>query len=165
MKIRFYGACAEESLSKTAQSLVRLDSYPDQLGKLGNPDGFNTCDFHAGFYRIRTIRLRGRQNAAPAATLSGMLRIFAVLLTATGVALCAESADQGPLLVVQQLFDAMRTHDGTAVRSLFVPGAMLFSVRQDGTPDTTPFGQFADHVGSGKGVWLERIWNPKSLGA
>jgi hypothetical protein len=92
-----------------------------------------------------------------------MLRIFAVLLTATGAALCAESSDQGPLLAVQQLFDAMRTHDGTAVRSLFVPGAMLFSIRQDGTPDTTPFGQFADHVGSGKGVWLERIWNPKVM--
>jgi len=92
-----------------------------------------------------------------------MLRIFAALLVAQGIPLRAESADQGPLFIVQQLFDAMRTHDVNAARSLFVPGAMLFSVRHDGTPDATSFGQFADHIDSGKGVWLERIWNPKIL--
>lgn len=57
----------------------------------------------------------------------------------------------------------MKSHDSAAAASLFVPGATLASVGKDGKASVIPFEKFVEHIGSGKGSWLERIWNPQVL--
>jgi hypothetical protein len=84
------------------------------------------------------------------------------------VALCGATtilaADDGsPLATAQKLFDAMKAHDAAAAASLFLPGATLASVDASGKASVIPAEEFAKHVGSGKGEWLERIWSPKVL--
>jgi len=71
--------------------------------------------------------------------------------------------EQTPLATVQRLFAAMAAHDATGARALFVPEAVLFSVRPDGTSSATPYEKFLERVGSSKDAWLERIWEPKQL--
>lgn len=73
------------------------------------------------------------------------------------------AADDDPAAVVQQLFDAMATHNADAARALFTSDAMLLSVRADGTVANTPHEQFVEHVGSSKDAWLERMWKPTVL--
>jgi hypothetical protein len=63
----------------------------------------------------------------------------------------------------QRLFDAMASHNGEAVRALFVPGAPLTAVRADGAVSNSTSEQFASHVGAAKDAWLERMWNTKVL--
>ncbi len=75
----------------------------------------------------------------------------------------AASDDQSPAATVQRLFDAMSAHDANAARALFVPDAMLFSVRPDGTAVATPHDKWLGHLSASKDAWLERIWNPKLL--
>src|SRR6185369_5082498 len=85
-----------------------------------------------------------------------------LLLIASCLLACAAD-EQTPVATVQRLFDAMATHDAAAAKALFLPEAMLFSVRADGTPSATPFDKFADRVGAAKDTWLERIWEPTKL--
>lgn len=87
--------------------------------------------------------------------------VFVLLASALGMA--AQEKPDSPLAVAQKLFDAMHTHDGKAARDLFTPGALLLSVDDSGTLHSLPAAQFADHISSATGVWLERIWNPKVL--
>ena len=68
-----------------------------------------------------------------------------------------------PLTAVQSLFDAMPKHDGNTARTLFLPQAMLYSMRSDGTADGMASEKFVDRLSSAKGAWLERIWNAKTL--
>ena len=49
------------------------------------------------------------------------------------------------------------------VRSLFAPNAVLLSVKDDGTPASMRYQDFADLLATSKNVWLERIWNPTVL--
>jgi hypothetical protein len=72
-------------------------------------------------------------------------------------------AEDTPLAAAQKLFDAMSAHDGAAARALFVPGATLASVDAAGRASVLPFEKFAEHIGSAKQSWLERIWNPMVL--
>lgn len=56
----------------------------------------------------------------------------------------------------------MKAHDAAAASALFLPGATLGSVNA-GQSSVVPFEKFVEHIGTGKGEWLERIWNPKVL--
>ena len=80
---------------------------------------------------------------------------FALLLATS-----LSAADSSPVDVAQELFDAMKSHDANAAKALFIPGATLSTA---GKPSAMPIETFVEHIGSGKGVWLERIWNPKVL--
>ena len=75
----------------------------------------------------------------------------------------AAANNDDPAAVVQQLFDAMASHNADAARALFTPEATLLSVRADGTPVTTPHEQFVERVGASKDAWLERMWKPTVL--
>lgn len=77
--------------------------------------------------------------------------------------LFAAPDEQTPIATVQRLFDAMAAHDANAARTLFIPEAMLFSVRPDGTTVATPHEKFAGRIGAAKDTWLERIWEPTQL--
>ena len=78
-------------------------------------------------------------------------------------ALSKAADDQTPLAVVQRLFAAMSAHDANAARALFLPDAMLFSVRPDGTAAATHHERWVTRMGESKDAWLERIWEPKQL--
>ncbi len=91
-----------------------------------------------------------------------LMQIFLALFTALGP-LSLSAATDTPGATVQALFDAMKAHDAAAVRSLVIPEATLLSVRDDGKPSVAGFDKFAEHVGSSKDAWLERMWNPKIL--
>jgi Putative lumazine-binding len=91
-----------------------------------------------------------------------MRRLLAVLFTLAGLAARAAD-DQTPIAVVQRLFAAMTTHDAAAARALFLPEAMLFSVRADGTANAMPHDRWVERMGASKDAWLERIWEPKQL--
>jgi hypothetical protein len=90
-------------------------------------------------------------------------------LTALLAASCLFSAahaapdEQTPTAVVERLFAAMAAHDANAARALFLPEAMLFSVRADGTAVALPHEKWLERMGTSKDAWLERIWNPKEL--
>jgi len=76
----------------------------------------------------------------------------------------AHAADSDtPLAVVQRLFAAMSTHDAASAGALFLPEAMLFSVRADGTPAAVPHQRWVERMGAAKDAWLERIWEPKQF--
>jgi hypothetical protein len=72
-------------------------------------------------------------------------------------------AEDSPTAVVQKLFDAMSKHDAEMARTLFLPEAMLFSVRPDGTSSATPHQKWVERMGASKDAWLERIWSPTAL--
>ncbi len=93
-----------------------------------------------------------------------MQKLFACLLAICFLSITRAAADdQSPTAAVQRLFDAMSAHDGNAAHALFLPEAVLFSVRPDGTAVATPNEKFVERVGASKDAWLERIWNTKVL--
>jgi hypothetical protein len=96
--------------------------------------------------------------------LTGMQKFLALLLAACFLSVARPASDeQNPTAIVQQLFDAMSTHDAEAAGTLFTAGALLFSVRPDGTAVSTPHDKWLQHLSASKDAWLERMWNPKLL--
>ena len=94
------------------------------------------------------------------------MRVVCLLLLAAGSSLFAQTppaTDAGPQAVVQQLFEAIAGQKIDTVRSLFAPNAVLLSVKDDGTPASMRYQDFADLLATSKNVWLERIWNPTVL--
>jgi hypothetical protein len=94
------------------------------------------------------------------------MRAVCLLFLAAGSFLLAQApptTDSGPQAVVQQLFDAIAAQKVDTVRSLFTPNAVLLSVKDDGTPASMPYQDFANLLASSKNIWLERIWNPTVL--
>jgi hypothetical protein len=93
------------------------------------------------------------------------MRPILLFLALTGATLLAQDApaDNGPQAVVQQLFDAMASHNADAARALFAPDAGLFSLGRDGKAARMKSEEFAELLASTKNTWLERIWNPTVL--
>jgi hypothetical protein len=93
-----------------------------------------------------------------------MLRVCSLLLVACCVCPARVPPDaEDPISVVRELFDAMMAHDAERAAALFVPQAMLFNVKPDGTPTVMPYSDWVKHFGASKDTWLERIRNPKLL--
>lgn len=93
-----------------------------------------------------------------------METIFArLLLTFYSASLLFASADDSPTATAQKLFDAMKAHDSAAATALFLSGATLASVNKEGKASVIPFEKFVAHIGTSKGDWVERIWDPKVL--
>ena len=90
-----------------------------------------------------------------------MFRVPLLLIACCG--LLAAADEQTPMAAVQRLFDAMARHDAKGAKALFLPEAMLFGVRADGTATATPYEKFAERIGSATDTWLERIWEPTKL--
>jgi hypothetical protein len=79
----------------------------------------------------------------------------------------AQTARSGPerevLSIVDSLFAAMKRRDPVAARQVMVPGAVFYSMLDDGVPsqprvqaDST----FVRSLASGTGMLLERYWSP-----
>lgn len=75
----------------------------------------------------------------------------------------AQEATNGPAATVDRLFAAVAAHDTQTVRGSFVPDAMLFGIKGDGTPYAIPFERWVKAIDQSKDSWLERTWNPNVL--
>ncbi len=73
------------------------------------------------------------------------------------------SEEQSVAVVVDNLFAAMSKHDASAARALFIPEAMLFEVKADGSAVAIPYEKWVQALGTSKDAWLERTWNSKVL--
>lgn len=98
-------------------------------------------------------------------------RIASVLVVAACAASCClpaaaarQAAPKQPVLAsIDALFAAMATHDVAAARRLLVPGASFVVLKAAGTVAMERDVDFLEALGSQKGDWRERIWNPQVL--
>jgi len=67
------------------------------------------------------------------------------------------SNEKEAIAAVQRLFDAMKSHDAEALRSLMLPEARLYSIRGQGAPASTPVETFVNQIVNAKGELLERF--------
>jgi ketosteroid isomerase-like protein len=78
----------------------------------------------------------------------------------------ASTADRDAVIAaVQELFDAMRTRDTSAIRAAFTPGAQLVSIRSvSGAParfQTQPLAAFVTSISRASDELVERMWDPR----
>lgn len=70
----------------------------------------------------------------------------------------AQNADEkGALAAAQKLFDGMAAHDAAAIRSVLLPEARFYAVRDDRAPAVTTGEAFATMIGGATGGFLERF--------
>lgn len=80
------------------------------------------------------------------------------------LAAAPQAASTQPVLAsIDALFAAMASHDVAAARKLLVPGAGFVVLKPDGTVAMERDVDFLQALGSQKGAWRERIWNPQVL--
>src|SRR5687768_4350106 len=96
-------------------------------------------------------------------TLLALAAVGALALPMATRPVRAQSAEAEVIAVVNKLFDAMRTRDTVAMRSVFDPQARLAGVSMRGgapTVQLTPASDFIAAVGKGTGdAWNERTWD------
>jgi len=95
-----------------------------------------------------------------------MLAVLIVASCGLATPAAAQNDTTQVLAVVQRMFDAMRSKDTSALRSLWIPGGKLWGLRtrQDGSTvlQQTTEQQFAEAVARDtRGVWDERTFNPE----
>lgn len=91
-----------------------------------------------------------------------LLPVLIVLLAFPGMLAAQHREDEAVLNVVQRMFDAMRTHDTTALRAIVHPTARLLGVgERDGVPMVRelPMDRFIAAVGAATEEWNERFWD------
>jgi hypothetical protein len=88
--------------------------------------------------------------------MDGMKRLGICFMLAALVR--AESADEKDArATVEKLFAGMAAHDEGAIRSVSLPDARLYSVRDTGEPATATLDDFAKRIAGMKGDLLERF--------
>jgi hypothetical protein len=93
-----------------------------------------------------------------------MRRVLLLLFSACAFLFARPATGENEAIAaVQQLFDAMATHNADGARMLFTAGATLVAVRANGAVSTSTSEEFVAHVGAAKEGWLERMWNPRVL--
>lgn len=106
------------------------------------------------------VSLRGSLDPVPVLHVL-LLKVATLLVLLLPAVAVAQAPD--PLVVVNQLFADMATHNAEHARTLFLSDAMLFSSKSDGTAEALPSEKWLGLVASGKGKWEERISDPKVL--
>ena len=94
------------------------------------------------------------------------LVLLATLSADPAVARAQSTDERDAVATVQKLFDAMRTRDTAAMRSVFVPNARLFGMRtrQNGEVvlQSLTADEFASFVARDtRAPWIERAFNPE----
>lgn len=95
-----------------------------------------------------------------------ILTILAVLTIPASTAAQGGGEEREVLAVVQRMFDAMRSRDTVALRSVFAPGARLVGMRpgQGGGERVQELTaeQFVRFVANDRRAeWIERMWEPE----
>ncbi len=76
--------------------------------------------------------------------------VLGIGLFGTGSSACAQDSKKEVMVVVQSLLDAIGQGDTTAFRSLFLPNAMIYTVREkDGQPVMASRSPFTDTFRAG----------------
>jgi hypothetical protein len=86
------------------------------------------------------------------------MRWSALFLLLVARPLLAQSSDEKEAIAaVQKLFDGMAAHDAATIRSVTLPEARLYAVRDEGAPSNTGIGDFITRLTALKGDLLERF--------
>jgi hypothetical protein len=86
------------------------------------------------------------------------------LLLLIAVPLFAQSGETDAVAAVQKLFDGMAAHDAAMIRSVALPDAKLYAIRDNGATSALSLEDFATRIGSMKGDLLEKFTaKPKVL--
>jgi hypothetical protein len=88
------------------------------------------------------------------------MRLLIALLLCAGPQLAQSSDEKDAVAAAQKLFDAMAAHDAAVMRSVLLPDARLYAVRDDRPPSATPGDAFASQLGAATGGMLERFTSP-----
>ena len=92
------------------------------------------------------------------------MRLLATSLLFLMLPLFAQPAEEkDALAATQKLFDAMAAHDAVALRALLLPGARLFSVRDERPPAGTAGEDFATQIGALTVPIVERFTAPPTV--
>jgi hypothetical protein len=85
------------------------------------------------------------------------MRPLAALLLLT-LALSAQAPDEkDAIAAVQRVFDGMKAHDAAMIRSVMLPDARLYSVRDTGAASSTPAADFASQIAGNQSDLIERF--------
>ena len=74
------------------------------------------------------------------------------------LALAAQTADEkDAVAAVQQVFDGMAAHDAVMIRSVMLPDARLYAIRDTGAPVSTAGTDFAAQIAGNQSALVERF--------
>jgi hypothetical protein len=86
-----------------------------------------------------------------------MRLVPSLIVLVSGVVFAQNSDEQEAVATVQKTFDAMAAHDAAAIRSLMLPDARLYSVRDSASPAGSAIEDFASRIAGTKADLLERF--------
>jgi hypothetical protein len=88
----------------------------------------------------------------------GVMRLLTALVLFASAPMFAQTSDEtDALATVQKTFNAMAAHDAATIRSLMLPDARLYSIREGAAPTGSAAEDFAVRIGANKGALLERF--------
>ena len=88
------------------------------------------------------------------------MRLLSTLLL-TAILLPAQTSGDGDVLgIVQKIFDAIGKHDGEMIRSVMLPEAKIYVVRDTGAASSSTLADMIAQVAAGKVPMVERFTSP-----
>jgi hypothetical protein len=85
------------------------------------------------------------------------MRSIAILMLFAAVGFAQTPEEKDVVAAAQKVFDGMAAHDAAAIRSVMLPEARLYAVRDDRAPTATPADAFAGTIAGATGSLLERF--------
>src|SRR6266536_2674914 len=89
-----------------------------------------------------------------------MRTITTLLLAAVIIAPAQTSDETDAIAVVQKVFNGIEKHDGDLIRSVMLPEARIYSVRESGDSASSSIDTMATQIASSKTPLLERFTSP-----
>jgi len=90
--------------------------------------------------------------------------VRALILLLSAVPLLAGTADEkDAIATIQRTFDGMAARDAAMIRSTMLPGAKLYSVRDQADAAGTSIDDFLEHLAAVQGTLLERFTSPPQV--
>jgi hypothetical protein len=88
------------------------------------------------------------------------MRLLATLLLTIILLPAQTSDDRDVIAVMEKTFDAIGKHDGELLRSVMLPEARIYSIRDTGAPSSTTLTEMITQVAAGKVAMVERFTSP-----
>ena len=86
------------------------------------------------------------------------MRLVATLLLCALAPLPAQTSDEkDAVAAAQQVFDGMKAHNAEMMRSVMLPDARLYAIRETGATISTAAADFASQISANKSDLLERF--------
>jgi len=84
------------------------------------------------------------------------MRLIATSILFAAIALAQSGDEKGAVAAAQRLFDGMTAHDAAMIRSVLLPEARLYAVREERTTNMTGEA-FAEQLGKATGNLVEKF--------